>query len=73
VLGPGPKTVTSNAVGQRPSHLMLSGRNLAALRTGAGKMDDFEVWFAELNELPEINNIIQYPSGHIRRISTKFS
>jgi hypothetical protein len=57
VLGPGPKT----------------GRNLAALRTGAGKMDDFEVWFAELNELPEINNIIQYPSGHIRRISTKFS
>ena len=30
-------------------------------------MDDFEVCFAELNELPEINNIIQYPSGHIRR------
>jgi hypothetical protein len=25
-------------------------------------MDDFEVCFAELNELPEINNIIQYPS-----------
>jgi hypothetical protein len=36
-------------------------------------MDGFEVCFAELNELPEINNIIQYPSGHIRRISTKFS
>jgi hypothetical protein len=26
-------------------------------------MDGFEVCFAELKELPEIKNIIQYPSG----------
>jgi hypothetical protein len=30
---------------------------------GGGKTDGFEVWFAELKELPEIKNIIQYPSG----------
>ncbi len=65
-----------SALGQRPSHLLLSGRNLAALgpaQGGGGKMDGFDVRFAESKELPEIKNIIQYPSRHIRRISTKFS
>jgi hypothetical protein len=57
-----------SALGQTSPHLLLSGRNLAALgpaQGGGGKMDGFDVRFAESKELPEIQNSIRYPSGHI--------